>query len=95
MTVINKMVKFELEPSLKCSELCSFQIQKMLLLFLFLFFRLDPDVDSAFWDFDLETASMGDLTATLDYVFNVTASERVFYICHSMVTFMCPSTELT
>ena len=52
-------------------------------------------MDSAFWDFDLETASMGDLTATLDYVFNVTASERVFYICHSMVTFMCPSTELT
>lgn len=46
--------------------------------------ELDPDVDSAFWDFDLETASMGDLTATLDYVFNVTASERVFYICHSM-----------
>ena len=68
---------------------------KKLIIISFSFFRLDPDVDSAFWDFDLETASMGDLTATLDYVFNVTASERVFYICHSMVTFMCPSTELT
>ena len=69
--------------------------KKLIIISFSFFFRLDPDVDSAFWDFDLETASMGDLTATLDYVFNVTASERVFYICHSMVTLMCPSTELT
>ena len=93
MTVINKIVQLKLEPSLNCVHFK--YILKSLLLFLFLSFRLDPDVDSAFWDFDLETTSMGDLTATLDYVFNVTASERVFYICHSMVTFMCPSTELT
>ena len=69
--------------------------KKCITIFFLLFFRLDPDVDSAFWDFDLETTSMGDLTATLDYVFNVTASKRVFYICHSMVTFLSLSTELT
>ena len=36
--------------------------------------RLDPDIDNAFWDFDLETLSIGDLTATLDYILNLTDS---------------------
>ena len=55
-----------------------------------LFFRLNPEEKAGeFWDFDLETASIGDLTASFDYIVNVTddgSSEEVpfFYICHSM-----------
>ena len=64
-------------------------VQKMFLMILVLFsFRLDPDTDQeAFWDFDLETVSIGDLPAVFDYVFNITQEESdgpYFFVCHSM-----------
>ena len=59
----------------------------LMILVLFFSFRLDPDTDQAFWDFDLETVSIGDLPAVFDYVFNITQEESdgpYFFVCHSM-----------
>ena len=60
----------------------------MYLMILVLFsYRLDPDTDQDFWDFDLETVSIGDLPAVFDYVFNITQEESdgpYFFVCHSM-----------
>ena len=52
-------------------------------------FRLDPDTDQAFWDFDLETVSIGDLPAVIDYVLEETKTQEesdgpYFFVCHSM-----------
>ena len=38
---------------------------------------LDPDKDEEFWNFDLESVSIGDLTATLDYIRNLTDHQKV------------------
>ena len=47
--------------------------------------RLDPDTDEEFWDFDIGTAAMGDLTAMYDYIYTQTnGTGPYFSICHSM-----------
>ena len=53
----------------------------------------NPDTDSAFWDFDIDSCARGDLPAFFDYIRNLTSfqaeddqilSPPFFYICHSM-----------
>ncbi|XP_011548284.3 lipase 3 [Plutella xylostella] len=45
--------------------------------------RLNPDRDSAFWDYSLEEHSYKDLPAAIDYVLKETGKEKLVFVGHS------------
>ncbi|XP_039745463.1 lipase 3-like [Pararge aegeria] len=45
--------------------------------------RLDPEKDSAFWEFSFDENGNYDLPALIDYILNVTEKSSVYYVGHS------------